>query len=469
MYQDLEPLLFPLLSHPRTAAAEGLSVSTALGQLLPVPGGRSASRGGGGAAEKQWLLPGYTYLGSTTGIDTNGYSVEEGSQATSRPWERQGQLRKRAFGVNAVVSHVAWREKERLAKQQYSSAANAARGSRGRSDDLLCVGQLCAASTDSHFLVQACVSAIVQAPNEQRAQAAFLALQKRLALFEPRGLSVLLRRLIQECPYSNVTGLLVDVVKACAQHSSRGGGAEGWHFPTKLSMRVDRQMRRSSPASRSAKLFRQISKAPLPSFLPQMNELVALEKGEEQKDGGGQPTKQRELGEEAFFLAWRDPPFWSPFWVSTLASSSLQMLASESSAEVEHELDAIAASVALLMHTVQRLQASKRALGAEMAARGVVPPGNEHFMCLRSYLLPYDPSIGGGDEDLSASSLLGSLQRNKDRLFGPLLEQLEDASFSLEGMVSRREKGPGGDTATLLRLQVLSMNIQSICNLLDTW
>ncbi len=50
-----------------------------------------------------------------------------------------------------------------------------------------------------------------------------------------------------------------------------------------------------------------------------------------------------------------------------------------------------------------------------------------------------------------------------------MLEQLEDASFSLEGLVSRREKGEGGDTATLLRLQVLSMNIQSICNLLDTW
>ena len=75
---------------------------------------------------------------------------------------------------------------------------------------------------------------------------------------------------------------------------------------------------------------------------------------------------------------------------------------------------------------------------------------------------------GAAMKSRSASSLLGSLQRSRTAV-RPLVEQLEDASFSLEGLVSRREKGEGGDTATLLRLQVLSMNIQSICNLLDTW
>lgn len=465
-YQDLEPLLFALMSHPRIATSEGLRVFTALGHLLPVPG--TPIRPGGsecGAADQGLLLPGYTYLTSASGIDTNGYNVDEVAQVAPSPWEKQGQLRKRAFGVNAVVSQVAWRKKE-------GSSALAAFGAGARSRDLLCVGQLCAASTDSHYIVQASISAIVQAPDEQRAQAAFVALQKRLALFEPRGLCVLLRKLIQECPYGNVTGLLVDVVKSCAQHSSRGGAARNWHLETKLSSRVGHRMRAALeklnlPVSLSANQFREIQKASLPAFLSQANEVASSEK--EQKDDGEERAKRGELGEESFFLAWKgQAPFWSPFWVSTLASSSLHMLVSLSSAQVERELDAIAASVALLLHAVQCIQASQRAIGEEVAARGAVAPANEHLACVRGYLLAYDPSLGVPVEELSTKALLGSLKRNKPRLFEPLLDLLEDASASLQGLIARREKGEGGGSAVLLRLQVLSMNIQSICNLLDT-
>ena len=352
-------LLFPLLGHPRTAAAEGLSVSTVLGQLLPVPGGRSGSKGGSGAA-KQRLLPGYTYLGSATGIDTNGYSVEEGSQATSRPWRGRA-ARKRAFGVNAVVSHVAWREKERPTKQQSSPAANAVRGLRGRSDDLLC-GTAVRCQHGQPLLVQGVSAMRRRLMSSEHRQHSWLF--RSLALRASR-VGRAAQETHPECPYSNVTGLLVDVVKACAQHSSRGGGAEGC---------VSHQTVSASRPANEAQLAGQSQReavppdfeGALPSFLPQMSELVALE-GEEQKDGGGQPTSGS--WEKSLLPRVENPPFWSPSgcppWRPRPCRCSRRVLGRSGARTGRH-----CRLRGTFDDTVQRLQASKRALGAEVAARG---------------------------------------------------------------------------------------------------
>ena len=62
-------------------------------------------------------------------------------------------------------------------------------------------------------------------------------------------------------------------------------------------------------------------------------------------------------------------PFWSPFWVST---AHHRRTCRRCRQPMGGELDAIAASLALLLHAVQCIQASQRAIGEEVEARGAV-------------------------------------------------------------------------------------------------
>ena len=223
------------------------------------------------------------------------------------------------------------------------------------------------------------------------------------------------------------------------------------------------------PANHCAKQFRQISKDPMPAFLSQTNERAAEEeKPKTERSGPRQDlVKQGEIAEESFFLSWTEAsPFWSPFWVATLACSSLEMLVTLSSAKVEHDLDAIAASVTLLQYTLQRIQASNEAIRGSLENANRTEGESEHVICLRNYLLPYDPSVSVPVRELSIRALLTALENGRGQLFGPLLDLLEDAASSVDGLIARREK-TGGPPAVLLRLQVLSMNIKHIVVLLD--
>ena len=228
---------------------------------------------------------GYTYVYSAALVDTCGF--EETALTVG---ERRGMEGKREFGVNAVVSHLAACQKS----------------SREYVRDIYCLGRLSALSTDSFFLVQSLFTSIVRSPEEIRTQEAFAALQRRLFLFEEKGLYLLLRQLVQQCPYPNVSGLLIDVIKVCSQAASR---RLRWQIPTLLG----RAFCESSWA-RMAFLTRLSCKRKGCKYESAQFFLIKIKvRRETIRPRNSNQTRLNAIAEEVLVLSWRAAsPFWSP-------------------------------------------------------------------------------------------------------------------------------------------------------------
>lgn len=411
LYASFEPLLYPLLRHPHIAVCEALKLSVSLGQLLPCHG-----EGEGTAAR---YLMGYTYACSSALVDTNGYKQTEAEQ---RVHGVRSMGRKREFGVNAVVSHLA--------------ACQKGPGEYAR--EIYCLGRLGAMSTDSFFVVQSLVTSIVQSPEEMRTQEAFAALQKRLLLFEDKGLYLLLRQLVQECPYPNVSGLLIDLIKSCSQATSR---CVMWQTPTLLGRAVSSGSWARNGVPRESVLRKkaiQVSKSMSPVFFTQSCRNEVDSKVQEKV----KETRLDVIAEEILVLAWQAAsPFWSPLGILTYSRAGLQAIVELSSTQLEHDIDAIAAAVLLFLHCKQRLRAEAHA----------------DTPCLRAFLDPYALSaVKEGSE--------ASLKCALDEVFVPLNALARDALTTISGMVVRRDKAGEAGPHTL-RLQVLQMNLEAILDL----
>jgi Uncharacterised protein family, YAP/Alf4/glomulin len=84
------------------------------------------------------------------------------------------------------------------------------------------IGAVAAATKDSLALVQSLINATVSCPDSALRSSAFTFLRQLLGMFEERSRTCLLRRLIHDCPFPHITGLLIDVVKDCVQSASKG-------------------------------------------------------------------------------------------------------------------------------------------------------------------------------------------------------------------------------------------------------
>ena len=90
-----------------------------------------------------------------------------------------------------------------------------------RVEELLCLGVLSTKSCDVLEMVQTSISLIQHCSDESLARSAFSGLLRDLSLFEPRSLLLLLRKLVQECPFVSVTALLIDAAKSFVHASVR--------------------------------------------------------------------------------------------------------------------------------------------------------------------------------------------------------------------------------------------------------
>ena len=407
IHSIFEPLLYPLLQHPCTSTCEALLLSIHLGSITPSPSP--------GSPPSRESLFGYTFTSSAALIDTSGYqNLEQEKQRVMG--------HKREFGVNAVVSHVAARLK----------------GPPSYSQDMFRLGLLCAASTDAFFIVQALISGIVHSPIETRTQDAFAALQKRLSLFDDKGLYLLLRKLVQDCPFPNVSGLLIDVVKSCSQSTSRG---MHWQASTILRSRN----------SNCNGLRDTLSLQGQGSLVAKRNSISFIVMAQKRECGTNDDknAKQDHLGqvtEEALVLSLQNSsPFWSPLVVLSYSWTGLEAITQYSSSRLERELDIVAAAILLLLHCKQRLHAAVQ---------------HRDFACLYAFLNPLEPN----PQDRS----LEPLKKDLDQILAPLhklagkgLERLERLSVTI-----RCEENSGRNAGRhKLRLQLLQMNLRAILDL----
>ncbi|KAJ1438771.1 hypothetical protein B484DRAFT_444396 [Ochromonadaceae sp. CCMP2298] len=91
--------------------------------------------------------------------------------------------------------------------------------SAGGAAKLCCVS---AASSDALATAQGLVSAMAQCADDEWRSRAFSALRAFLRQVEERSLFTLLVALVEDCPYPNIAGLLIDMAKECAQAAAPG-------------------------------------------------------------------------------------------------------------------------------------------------------------------------------------------------------------------------------------------------------
>lgn len=231
MYQHFSAFVPSLLKLPLLAPWEGLSLFAMATTLLPAtPASRvsfkhpastqgqeeNASVDSSTTKNGDTFIEGYVFMpcAAVEGVGLEGDNISSsarGPDHTQSPQigkdaEELSQHQDKAFGINAVVSYIA-------ARSQYGS-----KHTRTRSVNAL--GKLCSSSVDILTLVQGVITQLMRCPDLGLQKTAYFALERIFVYIEDRSLYLLLRKVLQECPYAHMSGLLVDCLRSQIQQIS---------------------------------------------------------------------------------------------------------------------------------------------------------------------------------------------------------------------------------------------------------
>jgi hypothetical protein len=185
--------------------------------------------------------------------------------------------------------------------EEISSSASSSR-------EIKAVGIMSARSGDSLQLLQSLINSIASCPDNQRRIQGYAALKSMLTMFEERSRLALLRKLVDDCPFASLTGLLIDIVRDNCQHASR--------LSTEL-------------------------------WAPLTNSVSAL-----RTEDGDRSMEVYQCAD----LQQSQSPFWSPLVLRLFVDKLFSSLSSMPIAEIIARIDEINATVALLQFIVLRIE-----------------------------------------------------------------------------------------------------------------
>jgi hypothetical protein len=225
LYRHFSAFVPSLLKLPLLAPWEGLSLFTMTTSLLPAtPAGRVSFKPPSSIQEQgqkpsfnsDTFIEGYVFMpcAAVEGVGLEGDNVSSsvrGPDHTQSPQigkdaEELNQHQDKAFGINSVVSYIA-------ARSQYGS-----KDPRTRCVNAL--GKLCSSSVDILTLVQGVITQLMRCPDLGLQKIAYFSLERIFGYIEDRSLYLLLRKVLQECPYAHMSGLLVDCLRSQIQQIS---------------------------------------------------------------------------------------------------------------------------------------------------------------------------------------------------------------------------------------------------------
>lgn len=186
--------------------------------------------------------------------------------------------------------------------------------------DIRAMGIISASSSDALQLLQSLINSIASCPDNKRRIEGYMALKSMLMMFEERSRLAILRKLIDDCPFSSLTGLLVDIVRDNCQLASRKSSED--------------------------------------------LALLTLSS----KDGSRSDIDQ---SMEIFLWPGKHSPFWSPLVLRLFVDKLFGSLSTMPISEIVSRIDEINATVALLQFIVVRVEASS-SLSTELVAQPLV-------------------------------------------------------------------------------------------------
>eukprot|EP01034_Spumella_vulgaris_P021305 gene21305-27335_t len=376
----------------------------------------------------------------------------------------------------------------RLLDAFYSSQQYAEKDSGRRAD----IALVAASSTDSLSVCQAVITALASCTDNQLRMDALAALRVFLRRMEERSLFALLLRLIDQCPFLSITGLLIDILKECSQavslskawghftvnktsrNSSSSTGEKNWLSvfqtaaesggPSSLSLLFSSSCPSSELTWRAFSQFLSDQAPPLrdhvssAQFLASSEKSVASKRARKYEDSDERRAREAhqqrvKLELESLLFSWgamEASPWWSPLVLRGAALTRLEEFTTLASADaLLDSVDVVGSVVNLVQFVALRLNTGIALDEDDISEAPILSIDTSGASCLQMYFAGCSPdsiSVVSAVQDVVHTSRL--MRQLQQRVEG-LLEELT-------------VRAKGRQNLDLLKVQLLAANVRYV-------